>query len=197
MDIKRWVMWPHNIVMWLQRFNFLAPVAIRAYLVPIFWMAGTMKLGDIHAVAAWFGNAKTGLGLPFPLFFAYLAALTEVCGAICLTLGLGVRYIIFPLIITMLVAIFAVHLDNGWYAIATPGSPASDRLNNLLQWLQQYYPMRHEFVMELGRPVILNNGIQYAVTYLIMLGTLFFTGGGSYFSIDYWLGRKCCPAKTS
>lgn len=194
MDIRKWIMWPHRAVIWLQRFDFLAPLAIRLYLIPVFWIAGTMKLADIDAVATWFGNTDTGLGLPMPLFFAYMAAFTEVIGAICLTLGLGVRYIVIPLSITMIVAILTVHFDNGWSAIAGMDSHAGERLNNLLVWLKQNYPIRYKFTTELGRPVVLNNGIEYAVTYLIMLGTLFFTGGGRYFSADHWIGRYLCPA---
>lgn len=194
MCIKKWIMWPHNVVMWLQRFDFLAPCTLRAYLVPIFWMAGTTKLGDIHAVALWFGDHNSGLGLPFPLFFAYLAALTEVTGAVLLTFGFGVRYIVVPLSITMLVAIFAVHFEHGWDAIAGMDTKAAMNLNNLLAWLKEHYPMRYEFATQLGQPVALNNGVQYAVTYLVMLITLFFTGGGRYLSLDYWIGRRFCPA---
>lgn len=194
MHVNKWIMWPHCVVMKLQCLDFLAPLALRIFLIPIFWHAGMMKLHDINAVAEWFGNTQTGLGLPMPLFFAYAAALTEVIGAFCLTFGFAVRYIIWFLIVTMLVAIFSVHIDNGWPAIAGREAAASMRLDNLLQWLQDNYPMRHKFITELGQPVVLNNGVQYAVTYLIMLFTLFFTGGGRYLSVDYWIGRCCCPA---
>jgi uncharacterized membrane protein YphA (DoxX/SURF4 family) len=43
--------------------------------------------------------------------------------------------------------------------------------------------------------VILNNGIEFGVTYLIMLLTLLFTGGGRFTSVDYFLSRLW-PAKT-
>ena len=45
------------------------------------------------------------------------------------------------------------------------------------------------WLTEKGGFVILNNGIEFAVTYLIMLFSLFFTGGGRYTSADYYLGR--------
>ena len=38
--------------------------------------------------------------------------------------------------------------------------------------------------------MILNNGIEFAVTYFIMLLALFFTGGGKYLSFDYWIARR-------
>ena len=41
-----------------------------------------------------------------------------------------------------------------------------------------------------GPVTILNNGIEFAITYFLMLLSLFFTGGGRYISIDYWLTRK-------
>jgi uncharacterized membrane protein YphA (DoxX/SURF4 family) len=42
---------------------------------------------------------------------------------------------------------------------------------------------------EKGSLVVLNNGIEFGVTYLIMLVSLFFTGGGRYVSLDYYLSR--------
>ena len=61
--------------------DFLGPLALRLYLVPVFWVAGTNKLGSIENVAAWFGNPDWGLGLPAPTLMAYLATYTEVLGA--------------------------------------------------------------------------------------------------------------------
>jgi uncharacterized membrane protein YphA (DoxX/SURF4 family) len=46
-----------------------------------------------------------------------------------------------------------------------------------------------------GNFVILNNGIEFGVTYLIMLFSLLFTGGGRYTSVDYYLSRLL-PAKS-
>jgi len=46
--------------------DFLAPLALRLYLVPIFWMAGTKKLGSFESTVEWMGNPDWGLGLPFP-----------------------------------------------------------------------------------------------------------------------------------
>jgi putative oxidoreductase len=37
---------------------------------------------------------------------------------------------------------------------------------------------------------VLNNGIEFAATYFIMLLALFFLGGGKYISADYWIARK-------
>jgi len=35
-----------------------------------------------------------------------------------------------------------------------------------------------------------SNGIEMAVTYSIMLVILLLSGGGKYFSLDYWISRK-------
>ena len=47
-----------------------------------------------------------------------------------------------------------------------------------------------------GSFVILQNGIEFAVTYLIMLVSLLFTGGGRYFSVDYYLSQLF-PARSA
>ena len=50
--------------------DFLGPLALRLYLVPIFWTTGTTKFGSIDNVINWFGNTEWGLGLPFPTLMA-------------------------------------------------------------------------------------------------------------------------------
>lgn len=49
------------------------------------------------------------LSMPFPLFMAYLAKGTEFFAGAMLILGLFTRIAVFPLIVTMLVAIFGTH----------------------------------------------------------------------------------------
>ncbi len=178
-----------------QFFDFLAPVTFRIYLAPIFWVAGMEKFQHMESTIKWFANSDWGLGLPFPALLAYLAVGSELIGAVCLLFGFAVRFAAIPLMITMLVAAFSVHLDNGWLAIAHQHSEAATRLKGFLAWLKQHYPERHGFITELGKPVMLNNGIEFAITYFIMLLSLFFTGAGKYFSLDYWFAkcfRKHC-----
>src|SRR3990167_11346450 len=90
-----------------RRLEFLGPLLLRLYLVPVFWMAGMHKLADIDATAAWFGNPDWGLGLPFPELLAWAAALTEAGGGLLLLFGLAVRWVGIPPIVTMLVALFS------------------------------------------------------------------------------------------
>ena len=37
---------------------------------------------------------------------------------------------------------------------------------------------------------MLNNGIEFAATYFIMLLALLYLGAGQYVSVDYWFARK-------
>jgi uncharacterized membrane protein YphA (DoxX/SURF4 family) len=172
----------------LQYFDGLGPLALRLFLVPVFWMAGTHKLTGIEQTIEWFGNPDWGLGLPFPTLLAYLAAYTEAIGALLLLLGLATRWITVPLMVTMLVAIFAVHWDYGWAAIADSSSQEiAVRLGTAKDLLMEHG--NYSWMTERGNLVILNNGIEFAVTYFVMLLSLFFTGGGRYVSLDYYLSR--------
>lgn len=179
--------------------DFLAPLALRLYLAPIFWMAGTSKFYAFEDTAAWFGNKDWGLGLPFPELMTFLAASTETIGAILLLFGFGVRYVSIPLMFTMLVAIFAVHWQHGWQAIAdtkfclfncTDAEAASERLAAAKSLLQEHG--NYEWLTEQGSFVVLNNGIEFGATYFIMLLALFFIGSGKFVSVDYWLCQKFC-----
>lgn len=85
----------------------------RVVLVYGFYSPSIYKITDFSGTANWFES----LGMPFPLLNAYMAGITEFAGVILLTLGLGTRLISFPLIITMVVAIFTVHYKNGFPAI--------------------------------------------------------------------------------
>ena len=175
--------------------DFLAPLAIRLYLVPVFWMAGIGKLNDMDSTIAWFGNTDWGLGLPFPTLLAWLASITEAAGAVMLLIGFGVRWISLPLMITMLVAGFTVHWQNGWLAIATSSGifatqrtvEAAERLERAKAILQEHG--HYGWLTEHGNFVVLNNGIEFAATYFIMLLALLSLGSGKA-GLDYWLNRR-------
>lgn len=183
--------------------DFLGPLALRLYLAPIFWMAGTGKLDDMESTAAWFGNPEWGLGLPFPTLMAWLAASTETVGAILLVIGLAVRWISVPLMITMIVAMFTVHWQHGWQVIAdtkfclfncTDAQEAAQRLDVAREILKEHG--NYDWLTGQGGFVVLNNGIEFAATYFIMLLVLFFIGAGRFFSVDFWIERRmesnCC-----
>lgn len=178
----------------------LAPLLLRLYLVPVLWMAGSKKIDfetfmPYQSTVDWFGNPDWGLGMPAPTLMAFLAGWTEVLGAVLLAVGLAVRWISIPLMFTMIVAATSVHLENGWQAIADPGAPfANERVEGSVQRLDAAKSILREhgnygWLTESGSFVVLNNGIEFAVTYFVMMLSLFFTGGGRYVSLDYWLGR--------
>jgi len=187
--IAGWYYSIHNAVFSrLRHLDGLAPLAFRLYLVPVFWTAGVRKLAGIENTIEWFGNPDWGLGLPAPALLAYLAAYTEVFGALLLLIGLATRWISIPLMVTMLVAIFAVHWEHGWAAIADSGaSDVAVRLGTARDILREHG--NYLWLTEKGDFVILNNGVEFAATYLIMLLSLLFTGGGRYVSVDYCLSR--------
>ena len=139
-------------------FDFLAPLALRLYLVPIFWMAGTRKWGSMENTIA-------------------------------------VRWISVPLMVTMIVAAVSVHWQNGWLAIAEgSGLFATERTQGAIERLDRAKDVLQEhanysWITENGSLVMLNNGIEFAATYFIMLLVLFFIGAGKYFSVDYWIAR--------
>ena len=177
--------------------DFLGPLALRLYLAPIFWMAGSSKLGSFDDTVNYFGNPDWGLGLPFPALMVVLALGAELVGAIALLVGLGVRWMCIPLMITMLVAAFSAHWQNGWQAVADAkfclfncgdAIEAGERLARARSILKDNG--NYEWLTEQGGFVVLNNGIEFAATYFIMLLALFFIGGGRYVSLDYWIARR-------
>ena len=184
-----------NFLQHFKHLDGMAALALRIYLVPIFWMAGQNKLMHFNDTVEWFANPDLGLGLPFPTLMAVLETSAELGGAILLALGLFTRLISIPLIITMLVAIFTVHLPNGWQAIADPNAPfanmqvmeSAEKLEKAREILSAYG--NYDWLTSSGSFVILNNGIEFAVTYFVMLLALLVLGGGRYVSLDYWLNR--------
>jgi putative oxidoreductase len=77
-----------------------------------FYIPAVNKWKNMEAIAQWFES----LDYPLPLVNAYLAGTTEAAGVVLLLLGLGTRLISIPLMFTMLVAIFTVHIGNGFAA---------------------------------------------------------------------------------
>jgi putative oxidoreductase len=186
----------HRLLNTTRAADFLGPLALRLYLAPVFWMAGTHKLADMESTAEWFGNPEWGLGLPFPELLAWLAASTETVGAVLLVLGLAVRWVSIPLMVTMIVAIVTVHWQHGWQAIAdvkfclfncTDAEEAIARLAVAKDILREHG--NYDWLTGQGGFVVLNNGVEFAATYFIMLLVLFYIGAGRFLSLDYWLAK--------
>lgn len=183
----------------IQRIQFaegIAPLLMRLYLAPIMMQAGWNKLQSFDSTVAWFGNADWGLGLPFPEVMVTLAAGTELIGGALLIIGFAVRWVSIPLMATMLVAAFSVHWGNGWLAIADSSSwLANERVLESVERLDQAKAILQEhgnygWLTGRGSVVVLNNGIEFAATYFVMLLSLFFTGGGRYTSVDHLIAQR-------
>lgn len=176
--------------------DFLAPLLLRLYLAPVLWMAGTRKFANFTETAEWFGSSDYGLGLPAPYVLVFLVALFETLGALFLAFGFATRLISLPLIVIMAVAGYTAHWQNGWLAIATgSGFFANQRTVGAVERLERAKEILQSqgdygWLTENGSFVVLNNGIEFAATYFVMLLTLFFVGGGRYVSADYWLARR-------
>ena len=95
----------------------------------------------------------------------------------------------------MLVAGLIVHWKNGWLAIATgSGLFATDRTVEAVERLDRAKSILQEhgnygWLTEHGNFVVLNNGIEFAATYFIMLLALLYLGSGKA-GLDYWLNRR-------
>lgn len=202
----------HDLLDATRKWDFLAPLLIRIFLSIVFISAGWTKIVSFDSTVAWFGNPDGGLGLPFPAVMAFLATGAELVGGFLLLAGLATRYFAVPLMITMLVAAFSVHWDNGWFAIA-PSNPhtsmarplaaiglpaARASLENSVEVGKRLSAARnllrenghYGWLTEKGNFVILNNGIQFAAIYFIMLLVLFFQGAGRFLSLDDWIARR-------
>jgi uncharacterized membrane protein YphA (DoxX/SURF4 family) len=203
MTLCRWGLSLQNLLDKTRGVDFLAPLLLRIYLAPVFWVAANNKWNpfdsgsSLENTIAWFANPDWGLGLPFPEVMAYMAWGAEYFGAIALILGLAVRWVSIPLMTTMIVAAVTVHWQNGWQAIhdkmsAFPSANvdgAIERLDKARAILQEHG--HYDWLTETGNFVVLNNGIEFAATYFVMLLVLFFMGAGKYLSADYWIARQC------
>lgn len=167
-------------------------LGLRIYLFPIMLQAGWNKFAGFEGTVNWFGDT---LGLPFPWLMVVLAGLAEFGGAILLLLGWFTRLVSIPLMITMLVAAFLVHGDNGWLTLSDDSSwlanervmEAAPKKEEIKRIVREHGDYR--YLTSSGRITLLNNGMQLAITYFIMLLVLFFFGGGRYVSVDYWLSK--------
>ncbi len=102
-----------------KKFNSLQDLSlllVRMVLAYGFYEPAKTKWTDIHSVGEWLA----GMGVPMPVIHAYLSASFEMLGVFLLLTGWMVRWISFPLIIIMIVAIQLVHWKNG-FAVAGNG----------------------------------------------------------------------------
>lgn len=210
--------WYERLTNLIGYFDGVASILMRLILEPVLILAGWEKLTGEN----WFAFSQQDFPFPFnvlPVGLSwFLASWTEFLGGILLLVGLGTRLVAIPLAVTMFVAAYAVHLDNGWPAISPSNPPevcvpnteahatsnvieryvictnvnertieASKRLARAKDILRRHG--RYNYLNGSGSIVKLNNGIEFAATYLAMLIALIVIGGGRYFSLDYYAGR--------
>ena len=190
-----------QIVARLQVADGIPLLLLRLYLAPVMIQAGWNKASSFDSIVDWFGNDDYGLGLPMPLVMAFLATAAELVGGVLLLLGALTRLVSIPLMVTMIVAMVSVHAKNGWLAIADASSwladgtillnenimAAPEKLAAAKSLLQEYG--HYDWLTSSGNFVVLNNGIEFAATYFIMLLVLFIYGGGRFFSVDFYVNK--------
>ena len=83
-----------------------------------FFLHGSQKVFGAFGGGGLAGTAGflSQLGFPMPEVMAYVLGFTEFLGGLGLLLGLGTRLFAALLAFTMTVAIFTVHLKNGFFA---------------------------------------------------------------------------------
>ena len=190
-----------QIIARLQVADGIPLLLLRLYLAPVMIQAGWNKASSFDSIVDWFGNDDYGLGLPMPLVMAFLATAAELVGGVLLLLGVLTRLVSIPLMVTMIVAMVSVHAKNGWLAIADASSwladgtillnenimAAPEKLAAAKSLLQEHG--HYDWLTSSGNFVVLNNGIEFAATYFIMLLVLFIYGGGRFFSVDYYVNK--------
>lgn len=175
----------------LRHFDGIPALLARLYLAPVMLQAGHTKLVGFDNTVRWFES----MDFPLPVVSVALVALAEFIGGILLILGWLTRLVCIPLMIAMLVAAFAVHGENGWLTLSDGNSwLANERVMEAQERKQAIRSLMREhgnyrWLTSHGQMTILNNGMQFAITYFLFLLYLFFAGGGRYTSLDYWAGN--------
>lgn len=167
---------------WLRGLDFLAPLALRLFLAPMFWVSGSTKLGlfsspefvwynpltwiNMDAVQAAAPAFSGGMFADFAAGFLTISvAGLEVFGAILLILGFAVRWITIPLIIIVGLMGF----------VALKG--------------QSLLEAGTQFLSSHGYTTMANSGFEVSIATIIMLFTLFFIGAGRFFSLDWFIAH--------
>jgi len=142
--------------------NQWAPIPLRLIIGYGFIVHGWAKLS--RGPAGGFGNLLQQVGVPFPIFTAWAVTVLELLGGLAILTGAFVALVSIPLIMSMLVAIFTVHLKYGFSSINTIG-------------------------LTKNGPVFSPPGYEVALLYIAGMIALSLAGSGPL-SIDRYLLRK-------
>ncbi|WGZ93743.1 MAG: DoxX family protein [Candidatus Thiothrix putei] len=167
---------------WMRIFDFIAPLAIRLFLAPMFWVSGVKHLGLFsssdfviynpltwvnteafqQSVAAMSNTVLSGMGAETLLI---LLGTIEIVAAILLVLGFAVRWVVLALMFVVVVL--------GLMAMGEAG---------FLTTMQQ-------LVMSHGYTTMVNNQTEVYLVYFVLLLALFFMGAGRWVSLDWFIYR--------
>ncbi|SDZ77667.1 DoxX protein [Thiothrix caldifontis] len=167
---------------WMRVFDFIAPLAIRLFLAPMFWVSGVKHLGLFsssdfviynpltwinteafqQSVAAMSNTVLAGMGAETLLI---LIGTIEIVAAILLVLGFAVRWVVLALMFAVVVL--------GLMAMGEAG---------FLTTMQQ-------LVMSHGYTTMVNNQTEVYLVYFVLLLALFFMGAGRWVSLDWFIYR--------
>ena len=81
----------------------------------------------VHGIAKWnrgpanFAKLLNQIGTPLPVTTAWLVTLLEIFGGLAIILGVFTAIVIIPLIVSMLVAMFTIHVHYGFSSVNTIG----------------------------------------------------------------------------
>lgn len=168
---------------WMRIFDFIAPLAIRLFLAPMFWVSGVKHLGLFsssdfviynpltwvnteafqQSAAAMNNTVFSGMGAETLLI---LIGTIEIVAAIFLVLGFAVRWVVLALMFVVVVL--------GLMSMGEAG---------FLTTMQQ-------LVMSHGYTDMANNMTEVYVVYFVLLLALFFMGAGRWFSLDWYIYRN-------
>lgn len=166
---------------WLRGLDFLAPLALRLYLAPMFWVSGSTKLGLFSGSVTWYDPttwyssdaikaASSGFdGGIFSEFASSFLTVSirglEVVGAILLVLGFAVRWVTIPLIFIVGLVGYAALAGKSLIEVGT------------------------SFLMSHGYTSVATDSFEVIVVNIIMLFTLFFIGAGRFLSVDWFIAH--------
>jgi putative oxidoreductase len=140
-----------------QYYKDISPLCLRLIMGFGFMAHGWAK---ISRGTGGFEKLLTQLGLPFPHVSATITPYIELLGGMAILFGIFVAVAAVPLIMTMLVAMFAIHINYGFSSVNTIGlTPAGPQF---------------------GPP-----GFEINLLYIAGLISLMLTGAGK-FSMDHW-----------
>ena len=124
----------------------------------------------VHGWAKWsrgpagFARLLEQIGIPFPHVSAWVVTLLELCGGFAILAGAFIAVVSIPLIISLVVAMFTVHLKYGFSSINTIGLTQSG-------------------------PVFGPPGFEVNLLYIAGLLVLLVNGGGK-FSVDWAIAQR-------